>query len=86
MVDLAVLDAGPEGVEELLGGLGREVLVVIVVDLDHGGVDAGAETLDLEEGEEAVGRGLALLDAEVLRDGLDDGVGATTAKLAGSLR
>lgn len=63
-----------ESREELLDGLGGEVLVVVVVDLDHGGVDAGAEALDLDEGEEAVLGGLALLDAEVLTDGLDNGV------------
>lgn len=68
-----------EGREQGDGGLGGEVLVVVVVDLDHGGVDAGAEALDLDEGEEAVGGGLALLDAEVGGDGLDDGVGAAAA-------
>jgi hypothetical protein len=68
-----------EGREELDGGLGGEVLVVVVVDLDHGGVDAGAEALDLDEGEEAIGGGLALLDAEVGLDGLDNGVRAAAA-------
>lgn len=67
------------------GGLGGEILVVVVIDLDHGGVDAGAEALDLEEGEEAVLGGLATLDAQVASDGLDDGVGAAAAELAGSL-
>lgn len=76
---------GLEGVEQLDGGLGGEVLVVVVVDLDHGGVDAGAEALDFDEGEEAVLGGLALLDAEVVGDGLDDGVGAAAAELAGGL-
>lgn len=66
--------AGLEGLEELDDGLGGEVLVVVVVDLDHGGVDAGAEALDFEDGEEAVSCGLALLDAEVVLDGLDDDV------------
>lgn len=76
-------DAGAEGIDELPGRLGGQVLVVVVVDLDHGRVDAGAEALDLEVGEEAVGRRLALLDAEVLLDRLDDGVGAAAAELAG---
>ena len=71
--------------EQLHGGLGGKVLVVLVVDLDHRRVDAGAEAFDLEEGEEAVGRGLALLDVEVLLDGLDDGVGAASAELARGL-
>ena len=73
------LGAGLEGLEELDRCLGGEVLVVVVVDLDHGGVDAGAEALDFDEGEEAVGGGLALLDAEVGCDGLDDGVGTAAA-------
>lgn len=77
--------AGPQGVEQLNGGLWGEVLVVVVVDLDHGGVDAGAEALNLDEGEEAVGGGLSLLDSEVLLDGLDDDVGAAAAELAGCL-
>lgn len=53
--------------------------------MDHGGVDAGAEALDLDEGEEAVGRRLALLDAEVLLDGFDNDVGSAAAQLAGGL-
>ena len=74
-----------EGGQQRLHGLGGQVLVVVVVDLHHGGVDAGAQALDLEEGEEAVGRGLALLDAQVLLDGLDDDVAAAAAELAGCL-
>jgi hypothetical protein len=54
--------------------------------LHHGSVDASAEALDFDEGEETVGRGFTLLDAEVLFDGLDDGVGAASAELAGGLR
>ena len=68
------LGAGLKSLEKLDGGFGGQVLVVVVVDLDHGGVDAGTEALDLDEGEETVGGGLALLDAEVGCDGLDDGV------------
>lgn len=75
-----------EVLEQLGDRLGRQVLVVVVVDLDHGGVDAGAQALDLDKGEEAVGGGLALLDAELLLDGLDDDVGAAAAELAGSLQ
>ena len=74
-----------EGAEELDDGLGGEVLVVVVVDLDHGGVDAGAKALDFDEGEEAVRGGLALLDVEVLLDGLDDDVASTATELAGGL-
>jgi hypothetical protein len=77
--------AGPEGVEQLDGGLWGEILVVVIVDLDHGGVYTGTEALDLDEGEEAVGGSLSLLDSEVLLDGLDDDIGAAAAKLAGCL-
>jgi hypothetical protein len=79
------VDAGLERLEQLHRGLGREVLVVLVVDLDHGRVDAGAQTLDFDEGEEAVGGSLALLDAQVGLYGFDDGVGAAAAELAGGL-
>lgn len=68
-----------ESLEELDDGLGGKVLVVVVVDLDHGSVDAGTEALDLDEGEETILGGLALLDAEVVLDGLDDDVGAASA-------
>lgn len=68
--------------QQRLGGLGRQVLVVVVVDLHHGSVDAGAETFYFDEGEEAVFGGFALLDAEVLFDGFDDGVAAAAAELA----
>lgn len=74
-----------QSVEKLDGGFGSKVLVVFVVDLDHGGVDAGTEALDLDEGKQAVGGGLALLNAEVLGDGLDDGIRAAATQLARSL-
>lgn len=71
--------------EQGLDGLGGQVLVVVVVDLDHGGVDTGTQALDLDVGEETVLGGVAGGDAEVLVDGLDDSVGAATAELAGGL-
>ena len=55
-------------------GLGGEVLVKVVSDLDHGGVDAGAEALDLGESEEPVGSGLPGVDAQVGLDGHEDGL------------
>jgi len=80
LVSLAhVRDAFLERRQQRLHRLGRQVLVVVVVDLDHGRVDAGAEALDLDEGEEAVGGGLALLDAQVLLYGLYDGVASAAA-------
>ena len=74
-----------ERLEELNGGLGGKVFVVVVVDLDHGGVDASSETLHLDEGEESVGGCLALLDAEFLLDRFHDRVGSAAAELARSL-
>lgn len=74
-----------EGSDEGPGGLGGQVFVEVVVDLDHGRVDAGAQALDLDEGEEAVLGRLALLDAELLLDRLDNGVAATASQLAGCL-
>lgn len=75
-----------EALEELADGLRGQVLVVFVVDLDHGGVDAGAEAFYLDESEETVSGGLALLDAKLLLDGLDDDVGTASTQLAGSLQ
>lgn len=74
-----------EGSEESLDGLGGQILVVVVVDLDHGGVNAGTQALDLDVGEEAVLGGVAGGDAEVLVDSLNNGVGTATTKLAGGL-
>lgn len=71
-----------QGGQKRLGRLGGEVLEVVVVDLEHGGVDAGAEALDLDEGEEAVLGGVAGGDAEVLGDGVDDLGAAAAAELA----
>lgn len=73
---------GPQRIEKRLGRLGSQVFVVVVVDLDHGGVDAGTQALDLDECEEAVGGGLSLLDPQVFFNGLDDGVAAAAAELA----
>ena len=37
--------------------------IELVVDLDHGGIDAGAEAFNLSECEKAVGRGLSSFDS-----------------------
>ena len=68
-----------EGGEQLLGGLGGQVLVVVVVDLDHGRVDARAQALDLDEGEQAVLRCLPLLDPQLLLHRAHDLVAAAAA-------
>lgn len=75
----------PQRVQKCSGRLGRQVLVVVIVDLDHGRVHACAQAFDLNECEQAVGGRLAGVDAEVVFDGFDNGVGAAAAKLAGCL-
>ncbi len=56
--------------------LHREILVVVVVDLDHGRVDACAQAFHLGEGEELVLGHFAHADLEVLLDGGQDFVRA----------
>src|SRR5690242_294251 len=60
--------AGREIVENLSEALGREVLVIIVVDLRHRGVDAGPETLNLDPGELAIAGDLALVSDALSAD------------------
>lgn len=84
-----VRDRGRRGLEcfeERDRGFRGQVFVVIVIDLDHWGVDAGAETFDFDEGEEAVFGCLAGFDAEVVGDGFDNDVASAASELAGSLR
>jgi hypothetical protein len=64
------------GLEKLDGGFRCEAFVVVVIELDHGGVGAGAEALYLPEGEKTVRGSLALLDVQVLLDRLLDLLGA----------
>ena len=58
-------------VEQSLGRGPVEILVEIVVDLQDRRVDAGAQTLDLDQGEQAVGGGAADADAELALAGRD---------------
>ena len=64
-------------VQDLMSVSDGEVLVVVVVDLDHGRVDAGAEALDLADGEELVVGHAADADAKVLLAGRHDLVAAS---------
>mmetsp|Transcript_6703 Transcript_6703/g.9978 ORF Transcript_6703/g.9978 Transcript_6703/m.9978 type:complete len:269 (+) Transcript_6703:336-1142(+) len=50
----------------------RQALIVVVVQLDHGRVGAGPQALHLPQGEQPVRRGLAVPDAQVVRDGALD--------------
>lgn len=72
-----------ECAQQRLCRLGCQVLVVVVVDLDHGGVGARAQTFDFGKGEEAVLCGFAVVDAEVFLNGGHDAVRAS--QLAGGL-
>ena len=64
-------------VKDLMSVGDSEVLVVVVVDLDHGRVNAGAEALDLADGEELVVSHAADADAKVLLAGRHDLVAAS---------
>ena len=69
-------------IQDLMSVGDGEVLVVVVVDLDHGRVDAGAEALDLADGEKLVVGHAADADAKVLLAGRHDLV--TASEPAGS--
>jgi len=71
--------------QEGLDGLGSQVFVVVIVDLDHGGVDASAQALDFDVCEEAVFSGVAGGNSEVLGDGLDDRGTTAATELAWGL-
>lgn len=75
-----------EGGEEGFDGLGGQVFVVVIIDLDHGGIDAGTQTFDFDEGEEVVLGRVAGGDTQVFCDGLDDLVATAATELAGGLR
>ena len=64
--------AGFEIVQDLDHGLGSQVFVVMISDLDHGRVDAGAKALYFGEGEEAIGGGFSGVDAKMALDGAED--------------
>src|ERR1700682_3422 len=53
--------SGREIVEKLLEILRRQILVIVVVDLRHRRVDAGAEALDLPPREHPVSRDMFLI-------------------------
>lgn len=63
-----------ERLEKRDGGVICEVLVEIIIDLDHGSVGTGTEALDFGKGEEAVLGRLAVVDSENVLAGLHDGV------------
>ena len=79
---LGVCSGVLESSEKSLDGFRGEVLVVVVVDLDHGCVDASTETLDFDEGEKTVFRGVAGSDTQVFRDGIDNLGAAAATELA----
>mmetsp|Transcript_8566 Transcript_8566/g.14508 ORF Transcript_8566/g.14508 Transcript_8566/m.14508 type:complete len:229 (-) Transcript_8566:200-886(-) len=58
--------------QQFNGGFGCQTLVVIIVELDHWRVGTSAQTLHLQQSEEAVLGGLAILDTQMLLNGLFD--------------
>lgn len=60
--------------------------IVVIVDLNHGSVRASAETFHTEESEHAVGSGLAVLNAELLGQGLENLFGAAEHARSGATR
>src|SRR6478672_12013868 len=63
--------AGGERIEDRAHALLGQILVIVVVDLDHRRVGAGAETFDLGQREQPVVGRLALLQAAALAGGED---------------
>lgn len=75
-----------EGCQNGLDGLGGQVFVIVIVDLDHWGVDASSQALDFDECKETVFGGVAGGDSKVLSDSLDDRGTTAATELAGSLK
>src|SRR5271169_6418830 len=63
--------AGAQRVEQCLGRRPVQILVEIVIDLQDRRIDAGAEALDLDQGEDPVRRRAADADAELTLAHLD---------------
>lgn len=74
-----------EGCQDGLDGLRGQILVVVIVNLDHGGVDASAQAFDLNVCEEAILGGVAGGDSEVFGNGLDNSGTTAAAELAWGL-
>lgn len=74
-----------ERFEKAHSRLGGQVFVVVIVYLDHWGVDAGSEAFYLGECEQSVFGCFAGVDAEVVFDGFHDCVGAAASELTRGL-
>jgi len=66
--------SGLEIVDDLLHVFRFQVLVIFVVNLNHGRVDAGAETFYFVQSEHAVFRRFSFLDAQFLLKNLHDAI------------
>lgn len=68
--------------QQALHRLGRQILVVVVVDLHHGRIDARSQTLDLEQRKKLVFGGVAGMNAQKLLARLHDLVTPAAAEHA----
>lgn len=71
-----------QSLQQLHSRLGRQVLVVVVIDLHHRSVDTGAQALDLEQAEDLVLGHVATVDPEEFLARLHDLVAAAAAQHA----
>ena len=65
------------GLEKLNGSFRRQALVIVIVELHHGCIGAGAETFNLQERKKSIGSCFSILNSQMFLNGLLD-VFATT--------
>lgn len=73
-----------QGLEELDSRVVCKVLIVVVVDLNHGGIRTCTKAFHLCKCEEAVWGSLAVVDTQCVFASLHDGI--TVAEHTGSLK
>jgi hypothetical protein len=77
-----LIDARPQRPQQLHGGLRRQILIIVIIDLHHRRIDTSTQTLDLQQTEHAVLGHVPTVNAELLFDGLHDLVTAAAAQHA----
>ena len=73
-----MLDRGKQALDRLRS----QVLVVLVIDLDHGRIDTGTQTFDFNVCKQTILGGVAWRNAQMFRDGLDDRIATAASELA----